>query len=86
MCKRSSIRSNVPSCFDNIRNQLRDFNLSEDFDIACELGYGQFIWQPGTISTLRVFRSQAPGITLRLSIDTRIDALSNQCPHYITQM
>lgn len=38
-------------CLDKIRNQLvngiggRPFNLTEDFDIACELGYGQFIWQ-----------------------------------------
>lgn len=38
-------------CLDKIRNQLvngiggRSFNLTEDFDIACELGYGQFIWQ-----------------------------------------
>jgi hypothetical protein len=21
------------------------FNLAEDFDLACDLGYGQFIWQ-----------------------------------------
>jgi hypothetical protein len=38
-------------CLDNIRGQIiagvngRHFNLSEDFDLACELGYGQFIWQ-----------------------------------------
>ncbi|MDN6856788.1 chromosome partitioning protein ParA [Pseudomonas sp. CAN2814] len=38
-------------CLDKIRHQLgtgiagRPFNLTEDFDIACELGYGQFIWQ-----------------------------------------
>lgn len=38
-------------CLDKIRNRLingiggRPFNLTEDFDIACELGYGQFIWQ-----------------------------------------
>lgn len=37
-------------CLDNIRGQLnigiagRAFNLNEDFDLACELGYGQFIW------------------------------------------
>lgn len=39
------------ACLDKIRHQLgtgiagRPFNLTEDFDIACELGYGQFIWQ-----------------------------------------
>ena len=38
-------------CLDKIRQQLLDgiggnrFNLTEDFDLACELGYGQFIWQ-----------------------------------------
>lgn len=38
-------------CLDKIRSQLcngikgRAFNLTEDFDQACELGYGQFIWQ-----------------------------------------
>lgn len=37
-------------CLDKIRGQLnigiagRPFNLNEDFDLACELGYGQFIW------------------------------------------
>jgi len=38
-------------CLDKIRGQIiagiggNNFNLSEDFDLACELGYGQFIWQ-----------------------------------------
>jgi hypothetical protein len=38
-------------CLDKIKGQIvagigqRQFNLSEDFDLACELGYGQFIWQ-----------------------------------------
>jgi hypothetical protein len=38
-------------CLDKIRGQLvagiggNPFNLAEDFDLACELGYGQFIWQ-----------------------------------------
>jgi hypothetical protein len=38
-------------CLDKIRGQLNTgidgdvFNLNEDFDLACELGYGQFIWQ-----------------------------------------
>jgi hypothetical protein len=38
-------------CLDKIRGQLvagiggSTFNLTEDFDLACELGYGQFIWQ-----------------------------------------
>lgn len=38
-------------CLDSIRGQLvtgiggNSFNLADDFDLACELGYGQFIWQ-----------------------------------------
>lgn len=38
-------------CLDSIRAQIvagiggRRFNLDEDFDLACELGYGQFMWQ-----------------------------------------
>ena len=38
-------------CLDKIRGQLvagiddNGFNLAEDFDLATELGYGQFIWQ-----------------------------------------
>ena len=38
-------------CLDRIRGQLvtgigsDSFNLAEDFDLACDLGYGQFIWQ-----------------------------------------
>lgn len=38
-------------CLDKIRGQLlsgingKPFNITDDFDIACELGYGQFIWQ-----------------------------------------
>jgi hypothetical protein len=38
-------------CLDKVRGQIvagidgNSFNLAGDFDIACELGYGQFIWQ-----------------------------------------
>lgn len=38
-------------CLDKIRGQIitgigsNSFNLTEDFDLACDLGYGQFIWQ-----------------------------------------
>jgi hypothetical protein len=37
-------------CLDKIRAQLvagidRPFNLAVDFDLACEFGYGQFMWQ-----------------------------------------
>ena len=38
-------------CLDKIRGQIVNgiggnaFNLDRDFDLACDLGYGQFIWQ-----------------------------------------
>jgi hypothetical protein len=38
-------------CLNKIRDQLtaglfgKQFNLAKDFDLACELGHGQFIWQ-----------------------------------------
>lgn len=33
-------------CLDKIRDQLVDdkYNIVKDFDLACEFGYGQFIW------------------------------------------
>lgn len=33
-------------CLDKIRSQLDNggYNIVEDFDLACEFGYGQFIW------------------------------------------
>jgi len=33
-------------CLDKIRAQLKDddYTIIEDFDLACEFGYGQFIW------------------------------------------
>ena len=44
-------------CLDKIRGQIvagigvNRFNLAEDFDLACELGYGQFIWQSANYLT-----------------------------------
>lgn len=41
----------MTECLSKIRGQIvagidgNSFNLAGDFDIACELGYGQFIWQ-----------------------------------------
>ena len=33
-------------CLDQVRNQLVDcdYAIVEDFDLACEFGYGQFMW------------------------------------------
>lgn len=44
-------RGDSAECLAAIRRQIiagvnkRSFNLSVDFDLACKLGYGQFIWQ-----------------------------------------
>ena len=44
-------RSEGKKCLDKILSQItngidkKPFNLGEDFDLACKLGYGQFIWQ-----------------------------------------
>jgi hypothetical protein len=41
----------MTECIEKIRDQINlgiggnPFNLAEDFNLACELGYGQFIWQ-----------------------------------------
>lgn len=41
----------MTDCLEKIRDQIslgiagNPFNLTEDFNLACELGYGQFIWQ-----------------------------------------
>lgn len=51
-------------CLDKIKGQLnagiadRGFNLTEDFELAMELGYGQFIWQ--TANYLQVDSSNDP--------------------------
>jgi len=47
-------------CLDKIRGQIvagingNSFNLAEDFDLACELGYGQFIWQSANYLNVNV--------------------------------
>ena len=47
-------------CLDKIRGQIVagingiSFNLAEDFDLACELGYGQFIWQSANYLNVNV--------------------------------
>ena len=49
-------------CLDKIRGQLltgigrKPFNLTEDFDLALELGYGQFIWQ-----SANYLKDESPG-------------------------
>ena len=52
-------------CLDKIREQIvrgidgTSFNLSEDFDLATELGYGQFIWQSANYLTDNDFNEPA---------------------------
>ncbi|HTZ28334.1 MAG TPA: hypothetical protein VMC83_30335 [Streptosporangiaceae bacterium] len=52
-------------CLDKIRGQLvagiggNGFNLAEDFDLATELGYGQFIWQSANYLKVEDFDESA---------------------------
>lgn len=52
-------------CLDKIRGQIvagingNSFNLAEDFDLACELGYGQFIWQSANYLNVSVTDAMA---------------------------
>ncbi len=54
-------------CLDKIRAQLtvgvngQEFNLVEDFDLSCELGYGQFIWQSANYLKEDEVSSEAAG-------------------------
>lgn len=57
-------------CLDKILAQINtgiggnSFNLAEDFNYACELGYGQFIWQSANYLKEEPVLSDAGGITL----------------------
>ncbi len=63
-------------CLDKIRGQLvaglggNAFNIVEDFDLACDLGYGQFIWQ--SANYLNVCDTEANGrhFTAQVSDDS----------------
>lgn len=48
-------------CLDKIRTQLvdDDYAIVEDFDLACEFGYGQFIW-----NSANYLKDDDPGIDL----------------------
>jgi hypothetical protein len=54
-------------CLDKVSAQIsngigdKPFNLSEDFNLACELGYGQFIWQ--SANYLNKSKSYAPCVS-----------------------
>lgn len=55
-------------CLDKIRSQIvagiggRSFNLAGDFDLACELGYGQFMWQSANYLNDTVTEIQAQAV------------------------
>lgn len=62
-------------CLDKIRGQIvagingNSFNLAEDFDLACELGYGQFIWQSANYLNVSVTDSNASPIATQTDND-----------------
>jgi len=63
-------------CLDKIRGQIvtgidgNPFNLADDFELACDLGYGQFIWQ--SANYLNVGDTEANGryLTAQASDDS----------------
>jgi len=63
-------------CLDRIRGQIiagiggNTFNLTEDFDLACELGYGQFIWQSANYLNIGDTETNGKSTTNRDSNDT----------------
>lgn len=62
-------------CLDKIRAQIvagingNSFNLAEDFDLACELGYGQFIWQSANYLNVSVTDGNASPIATKTDND-----------------
>lgn len=62
-------------CLDKIRGQIvagingNSFNLAEDFDLACELGYGQFIWQSANYLNVSVTDGNASPIVTQTDND-----------------
>jgi hypothetical protein len=62
-------------CLDKIRGQIvagingNSFNLAEDFDLACELGYGQFIWQSANYLNVNVTDGNASPIATQTDND-----------------
>lgn len=62
-------------CLDKIRGQIvagingNSFNLAEDFDLACELGYGQFIWQSANYLNVSVTNGNANPIATQTDND-----------------
>ena len=61
-------------CLDKIRGQLvagvggNGFNLAADFDLATELGYGQFIWQSANYIVAEPSAPAPPGDTGAASV------------------
>lgn len=62
-------------CLDKIRGQIvagingNSFNLAEDFDLACELGYGQFIWQSANYLNANVMNGNPSPIATQTDND-----------------
>lgn len=63
-------------CLDKIRGQIitgidgNTFNLAEDFDLACDLGYGQFIWQSANYLNVGDTEINARYLTAQASDDS----------------
>ena len=71
-------------CLDKIRGQLvagiggNGFNLAEDFDLATELGYGQFIWQSANYLEVEDSDESAVRSTAPIGEDSEVGAQARQ--------
>lgn len=76
-------------CLDKIRTQLvnDDYTIIEDFDLACEFGYGQFIWNSANYltesdsSVETEFRAlEEKNNTVEENSGIKADTLNNEIP------
>ena len=71
-------------CLDKIRGQIvvgingNSFNLADDFDLACELGYGQFIWQSANYLNVSVTDGNASPIATQIDNDAQARRIPDQ--------
>jgi len=65
-------------CLDKIRGQIVNgiggnaFNLDKDFDLACDLGYGQFIWQSANYLNVSVTDGNASPLATQADNDDEV--------------
>ena len=75
-------------CLDKIRTQLvnDDYTIIDDFDLACEFGYGQFIWNSANYLKEAEFESNLKNVQEEKSNFTKsVDVYSEGIPSLLIQ-